>query len=344
MAPRSPAKSTPKQLTAIAPIAWEHPADRAALNTLRALPGFDELVRKVIGALGERGVRHLFTANAVRVGPKQRPKLDALYSDVLNTLDWSERPELFVSQNPVANAMAVGFDKPFIVIHSGALSLLEDDERRVILGHELGHVMSGHATYTTIALLILRLGFTAIPGLGLIALPVQLALMEWYRKAELSADRAGLLSTQDPLASMRVFLRLAGGKPKDDETSLDEFLVQARDYELKGTLIDTALKFLNVAFATHPFATVRAAELQRWVETGAYERIVGGDYPRRGAAEQRPLSEDYAEAAAHYREETRGAVDQVAEAIRNVGDLFTGAFRNAGGGSGGAPPGASSTK
>src|SRR5512147_398451 len=137
-----------KALERIAPAAWEHPADRAALNTLRALPGFDELVRKLMSFLGERGVRHLFTANAVRVGPRQRPRLDALYTEVLATMDWPERPELFVSQTPFANAMAVGFEKPFIVVNSGALGLLEREEQRVILGHELGHIMSGHATYT----------------------------------------------------------------------------------------------------------------------------------------------------------------------------------------------------
>ena len=60
--------------------AWEHPADRAALQTLRAIPGFDEVVRKVMGLIGERGVRLFFTADAVRVGPRQRPKLDALYT------------------------------------------------------------------------------------------------------------------------------------------------------------------------------------------------------------------------------------------------------------------------
>jgi hypothetical protein len=100
----------PKVLTQIAPVAWEHPADRAALNTLRALPGFDDVLRKVMGLVGERGVRQLFTANAVRIGPRQRPKLDALYTEVLTTMDWQERPELYVSQTPIANAMAVGFD------------------------------------------------------------------------------------------------------------------------------------------------------------------------------------------------------------------------------------------
>ena len=155
-------------LTDISSTAWEHPADRAALQTLRAIPGFDEVVRKVMGLIGERGVRLFFTADAIRVGPRQRPKLDALYSEVLETLDYKgERPELFVSQTPFVNAMAVGFERPFIVLNSGAVGLLDREERRVLIGHELGHIMSGHATYTTIALILLRAGFTAIPGLGL---------------------------------------------------------------------------------------------------------------------------------------------------------------------------------
>lgn len=318
----------PNQLTQIAPVSWEHPADRAALNTLRALPGFDEVLRKVMGLIGERGVRNMFTANAVRVGTRQRPKLNALYDEVLHTMDWPERPDLFVSQTPIANAMAVGFDRPFIVVNSGAIDLLDWDERRVLLGHELGHVMSGHATYTTLAVLILRVGLSNIPGLGLITLPIQLALLEWARKAELSSDRAGLLATQDPRASMGLFLKFAGGVTTDDESNLDEFLTQAQEYEERGGALDTIFRVLNVAWATHPFNTVRAAELQRWIQTGAYERIVNGDYPRRGEND-RPLSDDYAEAAGYYRNEAQTAVDQVKDALRGARDAFSNAYRNA---------------
>ena len=64
-----------KVLTQISSTAWEHAADRAALNSLRAIPGFDEVVRKIAGFFGEKGVRQLFLANAVLVGPKQRPAL-----------------------------------------------------------------------------------------------------------------------------------------------------------------------------------------------------------------------------------------------------------------------------
>lgn len=323
-----PAPSTRRILTQIAPVAWEHPADRAALQTLRAIPGLDELVRKVMGFLGERGVRQLFTADSVRVNERQRPKLHALYNEVLETLDWPERPDLFVTQTPFVNAMAVGFEKPFIVVHTGALGMLAEPQQRVLLGHEVGHVMSGHSTYTTLALLFLSFGFNVIPGLGLIALPIQLALLEWYRKAEFSADRAGLLASQEPLDAMRMFLLFAGGTSDADTTSLDEFLVQAQQYEGDTDAINLLFKLLNVAGRTHPFNTVRAAELQRWIQAGGYDAIMSGEYARRGPESERPLRDDYADAAGYYGDKMKGMMNQMADAARRATDTMNNAFRD----------------
>lgn len=323
-------------LTQIDPTAWEHPADRAALNALRAIPGFDEVVRKVAGFFGERGVRLLFAGNAVRIGPRQRPKLNALYEEVLGTLDWPVRPDLYVTQTANVNAGAVGFEKPFIVINSGTLGLLEREEQRTILGHELGHIMSGHATYRTIALLLLALGVRNLPFLaGMALLPIELALFEWFRKSELSCDRAGLLSGQDPMVAMNTFFKMAGGTPgrKDeagndeiDDISLDEYLVQAEEYESGGTAVDTVFKYINTAFQTHPFHTVRVAELHRWVRSGDYHRIVGGEYPRRDQ-QKRPLGEDFADAAGYYGDQAKTVADQVGSIVRNARDAFSDAFQ-----------------
>src|SRR5436190_14215668 len=175
------------KLTGISSRAWEHPADRAALNALRALPGFDVALKRVMGFLGERGVRQLFLGNAVRVGPDQRPNLNTLYTEVLETLDAGDRWDLYVTQTPVANAMAVGLQRPFIVMNSGILEILDEDERRAVLAHEVGHVMSGHPTYTTLAIFLLAIGISNLPFLaGIALLPFQLALLEWYRKSEFS--------------------------------------------------------------------------------------------------------------------------------------------------------------
>lgn len=315
-------------LTQISSRSWEHPADRAALNTLRAIPGFDEVVRKVASFFGERGIRQLFLANAVRVSDQQRPRLNALYTEVLETLDWPTRPQLYVTQTPLVNAYAVGFQEPFIIVNSGLLELLDEDEQRYILAHELGHIMSGHTTYRTIAIIILTVGISNLPFLaGLALLPFQLALLEWYRMSEFSCDRAGLLGTQDLNTVMGAFMKLAGGAtPPGDASSLEEFMRQAEEYETGGTAWDTVFKLLNTALRDHPFNTVRASELLKWHKSGQYDAILLGTYQRRGA-DDRPLSDDYADAAGYYGEQTRSAVQQVGDMLNRARTAFEDAWR-----------------
>lgn len=316
------------KLVQIASTAWEHPADRAALNTLRSIPGFDTVVRKIAAFFGEIGIRQLFLANAVKVGPNQRPKLWAMYQEVLDTMDWPEVPELYVTQTPLVNAAAVGFEKPFIVINSGLIELLEPEEQREILGHELGHIMSGHTTYTTIAIILMTIGFQNLPFLaGIAILPFQLALMEWYRKAELSSDRAGLLSTQDPRTSMSTFLKMAGGKEYGDAISIEAFQEQAKAYETQGNVADRVWQVINTAFRTHPFGTVRAAELQRWIDSGEYAKIVGGDYRRRDDSSSPPLTADIEDAAGYYGDQAKEAMETISGVLSRARDAFTETFK-----------------
>jgi Zn-dependent protease with chaperone function len=326
--------STRIPLKQISSVSWEHPADRAALNTLRSIPGFDEVVKKIAGFFGERGIRNLFLGDAVLVGPTQRPNLHSLYLEVLEALDWpmagQEPPELYVTQTPMVNAGAVGFDKPFIVINSGALRILDREEQRFILAHEVGHIMSGHTTYRTIAVLLLMFGSRVLPIIASIALmPFQLALLEWYRKSELSADRAGLLGSQDPRASMMSFLKLAGGEVIDDTIDLDAYLAQAAEYETGGSGWDSVLKAMNTALREHPFHTVRVGELQRWVQAGSYTAILAGNYVHRGSEQTRPLGDDVREAGDYYATQARAAVDSVGDVIGRAADAFRDAFRTA---------------
>ncbi|MCH7682727.1 MAG: M48 family metallopeptidase [Gemmatimonadetes bacterium] len=321
-----------KILTGIAPVSWEHPADRAALQGLRAVPGFDTAVKKILAFIGgEQGVRLIFQANAVKVGPKQFPRLHSMLADVKTTLDWEKDVELYVSQTPIANAMAVGFDEPFIVIHSGTMSLLNDDEQRVVIGHELGHVMSGHALYHTILYLIVLFGFANLPFLaGLALLPIRLALMEWYRKSELSSDRAGLLACQSREDSLRLNMKFAGGGDTS-AMDLDVYMEQAKEYAEGGGPVDTIYKILNTLDLDHPFSSMRAAELQKWIDEGEYDKIVvDGQYTHRGAeAEDRPLTGDIGEAAEYYGREAKETVGQVLEAAKKAGQAFTQAFKDA---------------
>jgi Zn-dependent protease with chaperone function len=317
------------QLVQISSRSWEHSADRAALNTLRAIPGFDEVVRKVAGFFGERGIRQLFLGDAVKVSASQRPKLNAMWTEVLETLDWPERPELYVTQTPIVNAMAVGFDKPFVVVNSGMLETLDDEELRAVLGHELGHIMSGHPTYTTIAIIILYFGVSNLPFLAAVAiLPFQLALLEWYRKSEFSADRAGLLSVQDLNTVMSTEMKLAGGREYGDTLRVEEFTRQAEQYETGGDAWDTVLKIMNTVMRTHPMHTVRAAELLRWHRAGGYDKILAGDYIRRGQEGDDHLRQDYADAAGYYSQKTRETAETFKATFNSMKDSLNSAWKN----------------
>jgi Zn-dependent protease with chaperone function len=300
--------------------AWEHPADRTALVALRTLSGFDILLRTLSGLLQERQHRLLYLATAVRVDERQFRSLHQLREDCVNTLDARTTPEMYVLQTPHVNALTIGMDTPFIVLTTGLIDLMDTEELRFVIGHELGHALSGHAVYRTMLMHLLRLtssiGWMPVGGWALRAIVA--ALMEWSRKSELSGDRAGLLCGQDVDASVRVHMKTAGGT-WIKEMNHGAFLEQADDYERSGDLRDGVLKLLNLELQSHPFSVLRAAEMRRWIQSGEYDRILAGDYPRRDQDRNTSLGAEIKEAARSYRENFDQSEDPLIKTVRNLG-------------------------
>lgn len=312
-------------LTDIASHAWEHPADKAALQALRRIPVFDTVLRKLFGFFGEKPIRLAFQANAVRVSENQFGDVYRLYKQALKTLDAPEEYPLYVSQTPMVNAGAYGMDKPFIILNSGTLLIVKDEELEYILGHEIAHIMSDHVLYRTMTVFLLNLATMGFPIVGLAARAVLVALLEWSRKAELSCDRAGLLTVQDPETVMRAMLLMAGGASNDD-LSLQEFIVQAEEYRESGDVADQVFKVLNLMASTHPFYVLRVAELREWVESGDYDRILRGEYSRRGEPDP-AYEEDLRAAASAYAEGAKDFMDNMAEAAKRMGSDFLSGFK-----------------
>jgi len=305
-------------LTELSSRAWEHPADKAALASLRKVPGFDVVVRKIFGLIAEKPLMAITAGSAVEVGPRQYPRIQQLYDEVLETLDAPSRPALYVSQSPVVNAGAVGIDEPFIVLSSGSVAILSDAQLRYVLGHEIGHIGSGHVLYKTMLRVMLRLGTwmlgTPITGAALLA--VLAALLEWDRKSELSADRAGLLAVQDPDVVRAGLLRIAGGVAEG--ANIEAFREQARRYEEEGSAIDSLVRTLALLGQSHPFPVLRLREIDRWVEGGGYGRVLEGDYPRRADDPAAPTWEDWKESANAYADGVKASADPVASWLKSA--------------------------
>jgi len=314
------------RLPGISSRAYEHPADRTALVALRKLTGFDALLKRLASLFSDRNLRLMFLASSVRASNEQYPGLYQLLLDGAAILDLPEVPELFITQDPLPNAMTLGSDKPFIVITTGLVDLLDAEEHRFVIGHELGHVLSGHAVYRTMLYILTslaaRLAWFAI---GYIGLKVIIAgLEEWYRKSELSCDRAGVLASQDPGAGRRALMKIAGGA-RISELSPDEFLKQAREYDAVPDVREGFLKMLQMLGTTHPFAVVRFAELDHWVAEGEYAPILAGNYPRREDDGDASVQDEFMAAAKSYQESWSRSNDPFIGLVKGVAETTVGA-------------------
>lgn len=308
----------------ISPRAYEHPADRGALATLRAVPGFPAVLKAVSGAVGERSERLLALASHVKVGGLQYPELQELRVECGAILDIDPVPEIFVARDPQPQAKTIGMDKPFIVITTGLVELLDTDGLRFAIGHEMGHALSGHAMYRTLLdrLLGMVVGLSWMPVgyWGLRAIII--ALQDWYRRSELSCDRAGLLCAQDPAVVLRTHMMMAGATDPD-KIDTAAFLSQAKEYDEVPNVWDSVLKLMHLNGRLHPLPVMRAAELQRWAAGEGYRAILAGDYPRRGDDPESSWKDDVRDAAKSYRESLSRSADPLAKVINEVGDAVS---------------------
>ena len=271
--------------------AIRHPQDQQAEETLRSVPGFDLVARKFLEFTVERPQLIYLMGNSIQVGPRQYSTLYQLFRESVYALDVQPEPTLFVAQNPQVNSYALGDEHPYIVVNTGLLDLLTPDEIRTVMAHELGHIKCGHSTLIQMAIWAMSaasmIGEMTF-GLGnVISSGLIFAFYEWRRKAELSADRAALLATDDIRLVMQTMLKIAGGSHQfGHETSLSEFERQAETYrELDQDELNQLYKFIlynggQGLMLSHPFPVERVHYLKQWVTSEAYQQIKAGNYSR----------------------------------------------------------------
>ncbi len=169
-----------------------------------------------------------------------------------------------------------------MVVTTGLLKGFED-ELMFILGHELGYFKCGHTLYNTMAQnLTYIIGIISDMTLGiggLVTQGIQLALLEWSRKAEFSADRAGLLAVQDRGAASRALSKLmAPDKGLWKEINHEDIMKQAKEFEeLEKDSLNKIYKFLTTISLTHPWTIIRAKEINEWIDEGDYDKVFSMD-------------------------------------------------------------------
>lgn len=279
-----------RQLPGITAQSFISDSDRRALNALKKIPLLPRLLEKFYELGIDRWLYCYNMATSVRCGPRQYPTLQRILEECCAILDMPE-PELYVCGNPFPNAYTSGVERPYITLRSSLVETLEDEALYHLMGHELGHIKASHVLYRSVAGVLsplLELVGRRTLGLGDVAsVGLVLAMAEWYRQSEITADRAGLLCSQSLELSIGANLALCAGPNRlSHEASIEAFQEQARAYQdiSLSDSVGKMLVFLLIgSTSTHPMAVHRTQLLERWVKSGAYERIMSGEYHRDAA-------------------------------------------------------------
>lgn len=315
-----------RKLYDIDPRSWEHPADRAALAALRALKGLDQMISTIMSVTTEKSLRLMHLASSIKVTERQYPRVYRLMQEVADTFDWPYLPAVFVKQSVEYNAAVLGAKEPFIVINSRLLKNFSELEVKAVLAHELGHIMSGHAPYKTLIWLLAEISPYFLPLPPIVLLPIYAAIYEWDRKSELTADRAEILAVQDDGPSLNALMRMAGGEDLA-EVDINEFFLQAQEFDRQKSLLDSVHKLINQLWKSHPFPVERIQELRTWSASGAFRAILDGNYLKRGFSAETP-EEDIKAGFEFYKRDMEDSEDPLARLASTVGKGFEKAAGN----------------
>lgn len=267
-----------KILFGLDPKSYEHEFDKAALKAMKALPGFDTVVNFFLNwtyikwhVIELQGSNFLVTRESC-------PELYDLVRDVADTLDLRPLPRFYTQWGYNINGYTTGYkEDTLLVLNSGAVDLLSEDELRYVVGHEGGHIRSAHTIYHVMAQLF-NSAIGQIPIVGSLATPIYYALLYWTRMSEFTADRAGLLACQNIDAAISAIIKMSGLPQKYfDNMNKEAFIKQATEFRQSFSgFTDKAIKTLTIAGSSHPWTVLRAAELLAWYESGEYQKVFDG--------------------------------------------------------------------
>jgi Zn-dependent protease with chaperone function len=268
-----------------------HDSDKAALVALQKIPLLDKVCNKVLSVLNDNQRNLIDMAGKLHITEKQLPRIYSMAQSICKKIN-IEMPELYLELDSNVNAYTYGFEKYTIVLTSGALECLEDDELYAVLAHECGHIACKHGLYHTVGLLLLRGGFAGLDEIsnlfnkgiagslvgGVVSAvdsALVLAFYHWSHCSEFSADRVAAICCDGAKPVIVSMMRLAGGTTHiDSEIDKGLFISQAEEYKklAEKNKINKALEFWLTKKATHPLLAVRAYEIKEFVASEKFPK------------------------------------------------------------------------
>jgi len=275
-------------LSDLAYTSYTYPGDQEALAALKAIPGAGPLLAWLDANFSEQ-ITHLSNnEQMVRVNARNFGSLYALVERCCAILSCPV-PDVYITTNPEMNAYTSGQRRTCIVLHSALVEALSPDELCFVIGHEIGHIKAAHGLYRQLGAMAINYwdvlaSVVPIPGVGMLRIPLLLAYWEWYRRAEFSCDRAGLLCIQELAPGLNALAKLSGKVAGyEDERDIEETIAQTEASQEVNKLV-LLVSILENSDNTHPFIPLRLKALKEFAQSDAYRQILAGQYDRASLA------------------------------------------------------------
>lgn len=185
--------------------------------------------------------------------------LQVEYSNFAWLRDWANdvsadlampRVEIFITQDPVINAYAFGYVRPYtIVLHSGSIRYLTKDELKTVVVHEMAHIKYGHTQASVYLTPFLVVPVISIAGSWIAGF--------WQRRTELTSDRLALMYMNDAELVKKALIKVHVGPDVSD--AMNETARQWLHY-----VAERPMNRFAQTFSTHPFLVRRLAHIDKW--------------------------------------------------------------------------------
>lgn len=185
--------------------------------------------------------------------------LQVEYSDFAWLRDWVNlvaadlqmpRVEVFVTQDPYMNAYAMGFARPYIIVlNSGSIRYLSEDELKVIVVHEMAHIKYKHTDAS-----VYLSPFLALPIINIVGSWIS---GFWQRRTELTADRLALLYMGNSELVKQTLISVHVGP--DVAKAMNETARQWLQHNA-----NRPMNRLAQTLSAHPFLVRRLGHIDEW--------------------------------------------------------------------------------
>ena len=198
---------------------------------------------------------------SIKISENQFPEIYKIAKTAAQRLCMS-LPDIFVTQNPVINAYALGFmGKKSVVLHSATVEAMDSNELLAIIGHEFTHIKAGHTNWLVIT------NSTESVQIPIISQITGFVFLFWSRKAEYTSDRGAVLASRDPKATVNALAKVAVGKELFKNLNIDNL------FDQKMNIDEDEISKLSESLSTHPYTINRIHEITKFYKSPQYAKL-----------------------------------------------------------------------